>query len=883
MPGPPGPLPSPSPRRPLLPRPQSGKVPAEVVREAFEDVFGWEHEAVEAFAELCDTLPSDDRRAALMGSAGIRRTRKGGVAPAQAVPRASDRPVLASSGPAGGPAPAPAGAPVAPRPGPRPGRPVASPAPGTAAGVAEPRRVVSLRGQGRPPPPGRAAPAAEHHGVVPSGGWGRNVVWLVRRDMRVHDNAALARAGALAQREGSRVTVCYIDAPGEDGADPTSDMAAEWAGDGGRGGHAGAAPGVRAEDLEALGVPARAARAWRGGGVRSWAPGGASRVWQREGLRELDRTLRKRYGDGAGVVYLRGGYVPALLGLMEATGSGHVVMSRRYEPSEVAADARIAGALAPRGVGVHVEGTLLLREPWEVSVEPGRNKMGQFGHFGTLTPFLRECYALGFPDAPVAPPRSLPVAPGDVAGRLGCTLEELDMVPLPQWERPDGRREEVDWVSQILRSWPSGFGEVAALAALDRFLMEGLRRYEKERGYADGRAVARLSPYLHFGQLSPRLMVRKLTQARAPDVSKTFWRRLVWRDLAYWQLWHWPWMGDRPIRPAYARQEWRGGEGEVAAWQTGATGYPLVDAGMRELWVTGWMQQNVRMSAACFLVEVLGCDWRHGAQWFHDNLCDADVAINSMMWQNAGKSGLDQWNFTVGPGSAAARSLDPEGDYVRRWVPELARLPTRYLHEPWTAPPAVLREAGVELGVTYPARVAGLSSPQDLEAARRAHVRAVRAARSRADARDVDGGGYDCIPCPEGTCKPGTDAARTGRVRVYTAPPVRGRREEMFSEPSRGAAGAGGAGRPAGGGRGGGGAGSVSGGPRGNGGQRVSDGGGRKRGRGGSPPGAGKARGGKAKPRERLQGLDKMDSMQRTLDEYVRRGKVDSRVDDEMI
>jgi deoxyribodipyrimidine photo-lyase len=205
--------------------------------------------------------------------------------------------------------------------------------------------------------------------------------------------------------------------------------------------------------------------------------------------------------------------------------------------------------------------------------------------------------------------------------------------------------------------------EAAALQQLERFLATGLSSYESERGRATGVAVSRLSPYIHFGQISPRLVMVRLHAVGGRAVSKTFWRRLVWRDLAYWQLYHWPDMPTRSIRATYEDQRWNVDPANLRAWQRGQTGFPLVDAGMRELWQTGYMHQNVRMVVACFLTEYLMFHWVHGARWFHDTLVDADLAINCMMWQNAGKCGLDQWNFTVRPDSKVA---DPKGDYIRR-------------------------------------------------------------------------------------------------------------------------------------------------------------------------------------------------------------------------
>ena len=300
-----------------------------------------------------------------------------------------------------------------------------------------------------------------------------------------------------------------------------------------------------------------------------------------------------------------------------------------------------------------------------------------------------------------------------------------------------------------------------------------------------------MSPYLRFGQLSARHCHRSLVAAGAKQISKTFTRRVVWRDLAYWQLHHFPRMSEEPIRAHYAGMRWRdpsgvddseddagpaaaaaaaddddpfGGaaffDGEAGSplcrWQEGRTGYPLVDAGMRELRRTGWMQQSVRMVCAAFLVEYLRIHWVHGALWFHDNLVDADLAINSMMWQNAGKSGIDQWNFTMSPSTS---HQDPKGDYVRRWCPELTRMPSKYVHSPWTAPASTLAAAGVELGVTYPRRMLeNLAAAKAQSAADIIDVK-VAAGRDRNDAA-----GYDIIDLPKGS----TTGVQGSRMRLFT-------------------------------------------------------------------------------------------------------------------
>eukprot|EP00471_Norrisiella_sphaerica_P003660 CAMPEP_0184489598 /NCGR_PEP_ID=MMETSP0113_2-20130426/15911_1 /TAXON_ID=91329 /ORGANISM="Norrisiella sphaerica, Strain BC52" /LENGTH=682 /DNA_ID=CAMNT_0026873121 /DNA_START=553 /DNA_END=2601 /DNA_ORIENTATION=+ len=339
------------------------------------------------------------------------------------------------------------------------------------------------------------------------------------------------------------------------------------------------------------------------------------------------------------------------------------------------------------------------------------------------------------------------------------------------------------WADRMIDSWTRGWSrcvsEEAGTERLRRFLETNLRLYETHSSKADvfeerskhRSAVSRLSPYLRFGQISPKLvfwevksMVKKgvLTDAQC----ESFIRRLYWRDLAYFQLCQFPDMHQNPIRSHYKKHPWRSSNmGDfVRRWQRGETGYPIVDAGMRELWSTGWMQQTIRMIAASFLVEYLGIDWREGHAWFHDTLVDQDTAINAMMWQNAGRSGVDQWNFVVDPVSG---SQDPSGSYVRRWLPELRKLPNRYIHKPWEAPEQVLADAGVVLGETYPEMII-----QDLEMAQKATVTGLQQMKRDMEDRDdwIDERGYDLITLPCGN-----------KVRVFTRNELRAKSKKYLS------------------------------------------------------------------------------------------------------
>ena len=258
-------------------------------------------------------------------------------------------------------------------------------------------------------------------------------------------------------------------------------------------------------------------------------------------------------------------------------------------------------------------------------------------------------------------------------------------------------------------------------------------------------------------------MYHQLKEANAKEVSKTFWRRLVWRDLAYWQLWLFPRMRNHAIRAHYAGMEWRDDPALLKAWQRGVTGYPLVDAGMRELWATGWMHQNIRMVVAVFLTEICSISWVEGERWFHETLVDADLAINAMMWQNAGKTGLDPWNFTMNP---AGSTQDPHGEYVRQWCPELQGLPKHYIHSPWEALPGELSKHGVVLGENYPVRV----GPLNLKQARAENAGRIRAARKGQESW-IDEGGYDLLCLPHGATANGLHDGC--KFRVFTKPDIR--------------------------------------------------------------------------------------------------------------
>lgn len=457
--------------------------------------------------------------------------------------------------------------------------------------------------------------------------------------------------------------------------------------------------------------------------------GTAASLWLHHALASLDKDYARGYRHR--ISFIRGcDSASALQSAVHETGASVVVTSRAYDNAGRLAEEEVKRRVLADGVSFQSFNSFLLNDVDSIRLDMTQQR----GHFGTLVPFLFACNSQPAPARPQAAPAALPGCGSTLRSHVG--LEGLGLCKLPL--RPDG--SVLDWGADIVKEWD--ITETAAYTAWRKFLDHegGLSRYETQRHLADGSSVARISPYLRFGLLSCRTVYWDAAAGDAKTVATTFWRRLVWRDLAYWQLRLFPLMTEQPIREHYAGQTWNIDKSALRRWCQGRTGYPIVDAGMRELWTTGWMTQNVRMVVAIFLVEYQNISWLEGAKWFHHTLVDADPAINPMMWQNAGKSGLDQWNFTMHP-AEFGRRMDPTGIYVRRWLPELASLPARFIHCPWEAPERLQRH--LPCGV-YPSRVV-----EDLESAAIVSQTAIRDQRARRRDRNDDRG-YDTLLIPAG-------------------------------------------------------------------------------------------------------------------------------------
>jgi deoxyribodipyrimidine photo-lyase len=375
-----------------------------------------------------------------------------------------------------------------------------------------------------------------------------------------------------------------------------------------------------------------------------------------------------------------------LLELVRETGAGAVFWNRRYEPAVRTRDAQVERALLDAGCEARAFNGALLHEP-----ETIRNRSG--GPFRVFTPFWRHCLAQPDPSAPLPAPETLP---SPRRWPVSLPLEALELLP------------RLSWAEGFRALWQPG--ETGAQARLEAFLAEGLRRYGEARNRPDLPGTSRLSPHLHFGEISARQVWHAVGAAAGRwGWPRARWRRteflteLGWREFAHHLLFHFPHTSERPLREEFARFPWRRDAAWLRAWQRGRTGYPIVDAGMRELWATGWMHNRVRMIVASFLVKDLLLPWLEGARWFWDTLVDADLANNTLGWQWSAGCGADAAPFfRIFNPTVQGRKFDPNGHYVRRWCPELAALPDAWIHEPDRAPLDVLRRAGVEPGRTYP-------------------------------------------------------------------------------------------------------------------------------------------------------------------------------------
>jgi len=453
-------------------------------------------------------------------------------------------------------------------------------------------------------------------------------------------------------------------------------------------------------DLRVADNPALAAAVAAGGAVipvyihdpeseGPWRARGASEAWLHHALGDLAEQFDKL---GSPLVIRHGDSLKELRALVKETGAAGVAWNRRYEPVVRERDSAIKAALRADGLKAESFNGALLHDPTKVKTLAGNP-------FQVFTPFWKNCLAnLPF-EAPLAAPRKL-TAPEKAPKSLA--VDALGLKP------------KISWETGFWKAWdPTRRG---ATQRLREFVDGPMRDYPTARDLPETDGTSRLSPYLHFGQISPREIVAAVKEAGkwSTKGGEKFVAEVGWREFGHHLLHHFPGTTDEPLRAEFKSFPWAREKRLLRAWQRGRTGYPIVDAGMRQLWETGWMHNRVRMIAASVLVKHFLQPWQDGAAWFWDTLVDADLASNTLGWQWAGGCGADAAPyFRVFNPVLQGLKFDPTGAYVRRYVPELAKVPAEWIHKPWEAPEDVLRAAGVTLDKNYPRPLVGLTEGRD--------------------------------------------------------------------------------------------------------------------------------------------------------------------------
>lgn len=414
--------------------------------------------------------------------------------------------------------------------------------------------------------------------------------------------------------------------------------------------------------------------------------GRASKWWLYHSLQDLNKSLKQKLN-----VY-RGKPEEIILNLVKKHNIVAVYWNRCYEPGHVKNDAIIASRLRNIEVECNSFNASLLWEPWEILKQ---NKTP----YKVYSAFYRNgCLRALMPRQPITKPKKMSLIKDTQNKNKIDTLNLLS---------------EINWYKKLEDLWK--IGEKAAYKKLLNFLNRGLENYKEGRNYPGKSNVSRLSMHLHFGEISPHqvwhvIKMEGNTHPNMAEDSEFFLSEIAWREFSYYLLYHFPNLPKENFQRKFDRFPWQHNKKLLTAWQKGKTGYPIVDAGMRELWQTGYMHNRVRMIVASFLVKNLRIHWHKGAAWFWDCLLDADLANNSASWQWVAGSGADAAPyFRIFNPVTQGEKFDSEGNYTRHYIPELAKLPNKYLFKPWKAPMSVLKVAGVVLGKTYPKPIVDLA------------------------------------------------------------------------------------------------------------------------------------------------------------------------------
>ncbi len=422
--------------------------------------------------------------------------------------------------------------------------------------------------------------------------------------------------------------------------------------------------------------------------------GAASHWWLERSLKSLSASISASNGN---LVLRRGETVQALQALIDETGAGAVYFSRNHAPWSGSLEQRVASMCEGKSVECKRFAGFLMHDPASTLTGGG-------GPYKVYSPFSRKCFATLSPREPYSVP-----------ARLSFSTDEIATDNLQAWALYTAIP---DWAHQFESRWQPG--EAGARDKLARFLEQPVQHYGTARNFPAEFATSRLSPHLHFGEVSPLQVWHACTHvmaasgARADEGGQVFLKEILWREFSYHLLHHWPELPSQPFKREFADFPWQSSSVLLQAWQQGQTGIPIVDAGMRELWATGWMHNRVRMIVASLLVKNLRIHWREGERWFWDTLVDADIGANAASWQWVSGCGADAAPyFRIFNPVLQGEKFDPDGTYVRKWVPELNDMHAKYIHKPWLAPESALTKAAVELGKSYPRPIVDLGKTRD--------------------------------------------------------------------------------------------------------------------------------------------------------------------------
>ena len=412
--------------------------------------------------------------------------------------------------------------------------------------------------------------------------------------------------------------------------------------------------------------------------------GSASKWWLHQSLNSLNKSLEGK------LITVAGNPLEILPQIISKSEVQQVNWNRNYEPWQINRDKILKSNLEKSGVNILTFNGSLLWEPWTILNQSGLP-------YKVFTPFYRKgCLNADSPRTPIQKPNEMKFTN---LKDVNQGIDSLKLMP------------KVNWHGSMEKSWEPGEG--GASKNLNSFLKDHVQNYKVGRDFPGAKGTSRLSPHLHFGEISPnQVWHAALSNQNIEKIGKDLYHylsELGWREFSYYLLYHFPHITDRNFNEKFDKYPWSSGGSKYKAWKKGLTGVPIVDAGMRELWQTGYIHNRVRMIVGSYLVKNLNIDWRDGESWFWDCLVDADLAANCASWQWVAGSGADAAPFfRIFNPVLQGEKFDINGDYVKKYCPELSKVPKEYLHKPWEASSETLLESGVELGNNYPKPIVDL-------------------------------------------------------------------------------------------------------------------------------------------------------------------------------